>query len=71
MDPQGAYLLFSGRSLILWLGRAVHPSFLQQVPGPLPKRLLICPACCELQLHPLCRQALLQLRLRDHAVHPW
>ena len=31
MDPQGAYLLHSGRSLLLWLGRAIQPSFMTQV----------------------------------------
>ena len=41
MDPQGAYLLFGGRSLVLWLGRGVHPAFLQQVGAP----LLQMPAC--------------------------
>ena len=31
MDPQGAYLLHGGRTLLLWLGRAIQPSFMTQV----------------------------------------
>lgn len=31
IDPSGAYLLDSGRLLLLWLGRGVSPAFLTQV----------------------------------------
>ncbi|KAJ1895275.1 COPII coat Sec23p-Sfb3p heterodimer component [Kickxella alabastrina] len=33
LDPAGAYLLASGGSLVLWLGRQVSPSFVQDVLG--------------------------------------
>jgi len=38
LDPAGAYLLDSGRVLILWLGRAVRPDFMAAVFGVDPSR---------------------------------